>query len=39
MNTYEQPKVEIIKFEVPNIITVSTEDIEHDNSYGDFGDL
>ena len=38
MNTYEKPEIEVIEFEISNVITVSS-DLEHDNSYGDIGDL
>lgn len=36
MNTFKQPEAEVIKFEVQDIITTSTE---HDNAYGDIGDF
>jgi hypothetical protein len=39
MNTYEKPEIEVIKFEVPEVITVSSEQVEHDNSYGDIADF
>jgi hypothetical protein len=41
MNTYEKPEIEVIKFEVPDIITLSTgeDNAEHDNSYGDITDF
>ena len=44
MNTYKRPEIEVIEFEVPDIITVSSteQDIsstEHDNGYIDIGDF
>lgn len=38
MNTYEKPEIEVIEFEISNVITVSS-DYEHDNAYGDINDL
>ncbi len=35
--TYKQPEFEVIKFQVPDIITTSST--EHDNAYGDITDL
>lgn len=37
MNTYKRPEIEVIKFEVPDIITVSST--EHDNAFGDITDF
>lgn len=37
MNTYKRPEIEVIEFEVPDIITVSST--EHDNGYIDIGDF
>lgn len=43
MNNYKQPEIEIIKFELSDIITTSTPSVEekdeHDNGYVDIGDL
>ena len=41
MNNYKQPEIEVIKFEVPDIITTSSvgENGEHDNAFGDITDL
>ena len=36
MNIFKQPEIEVIKFEVQDIITTSTE---HDNAYGDITDF
>ena len=37
MNTYEKPEIEVIEFEISNVI--SSSDFEHDNAYGDINDL
>ena len=43
MNTYEKPEIEVIKFELSDIITTSTPTVEekdeHDNGYIDIGDF
>ncbi len=36
MNTYEKPEIEVIEFEVSNVITLSDD---HNNAYGDINDL
>ena len=36
MQIFEKPVIDITKFEVEDIIATSHE---HDNSFGDFGDL
>ena len=43
MNNYKQPEIEVIKFELSDIITTSTPSVEengeHDNAFGDITDL
>ena len=38
MNTFKKPEIEVIKFEVQDIITASTGP-EHDNAYNDITDF
>ncbi|MEE1197650.1 MAG: hypothetical protein U0K54_00655 [Acutalibacteraceae bacterium] len=48
MNTYKRPEIEVIKFEVPDVITINPsvggdgygeDNAEHDNGFMDFDDL
>ena len=43
MKTYEKHEIEVIDFEIPDVINASSlvgeDDAEHDNSYGDITDF
>lgn len=36
MNTYKQPEIKVINYEVQDFIAAS---VDHDNAFGDFSDL